>query len=245
MTKIKPGTPEDIARASVQVMLTEGSPVTPDHREIDPATGMQKAYVVLSDDERAKGFVEPVRRSYVHQACGVVTTMGLSIAETYARDPSFYGRTFCAGCGSHFPVGEHGQFVWDGTSQKVGTRGLKSRLTAINWSDPIPHDGSPGCPDEARDGPCMVFGQNGDWEIITPEDGPGWAICWPNVTHYCTPITQPAPDPAQALLDALKRFHEYGCPDCGGDCSSANPPIALCIMRQAHDAITAYNEAQK
>lgn len=124
MTKIKPGTPEDIARASVQVTLTDGSPVTPDHREIDPATGMQKAYVVLSDEERAKGFVEPVRRSYVHQTCGVVTTMGQALAETYARDPSFYSGTFCAGCGSHFPVGEDGQFVWDGTSQKVGTRGV-------------------------------------------------------------------------------------------------------------------------
>ena len=30
--------------------------------------------------------------------------------------------TFCAICGTHFPVGEDGQFVWDGTDQKVGTR---------------------------------------------------------------------------------------------------------------------------
>lgn len=28
--------------------LTDGSPVTPDHREINPATGQQKGYVVLS-----------------------------------------------------------------------------------------------------------------------------------------------------------------------------------------------------
>lgn len=47
--------------------LADGSPVTPDHREIDPATGMQKAYVVLSQEERAKGFVRPVRRSYRHR----------------------------------------------------------------------------------------------------------------------------------------------------------------------------------
>lgn len=39
--------------------LTDGSPVTPDHREIDPKTGMQKGYVVLSDEERAKGFLAP------------------------------------------------------------------------------------------------------------------------------------------------------------------------------------------
>ena len=102
--------------------LTDGSPVTPDHREIDPKTGMQKGYVVLSEEERAKGFQEPVRQSYRHLTCGGVTTMGISLAETYARDPFFYSGTFCAICGTHFPVGEDGQFVWDGTDQKVGTR---------------------------------------------------------------------------------------------------------------------------
>ena len=101
--------------------LTDGSPVTLDHREIDPRTGQQKAYVVLSAEERAKGFVRPVRNSYVHQICGTVTTMGQSLAETYARDPKFYSGTFCCACGRHFPVGEAGQFVWDGTAEKVGT----------------------------------------------------------------------------------------------------------------------------
>lgn len=101
--------------------LTDGTPVTPDHREIDPATGQQKGYVVLSADERAKGFVRPVRRSYVHATCGGVTTMGVSLAETYARDPSFYSGTFCAICRKHFPVGAAGEFTWDGTTQKVGT----------------------------------------------------------------------------------------------------------------------------
>ena len=72
---------------------------------------MQKAYLVLSDEERAKGFVRPLRRSYKHLACGTVTTMGLAIAETYARDPHFYGSTYCAGCQAHFPVGEDGQVV--------------------------------------------------------------------------------------------------------------------------------------
>ncbi|MDB5358813.1 MAG: hypothetical protein JWO51_110 [Rhodospirillales bacterium] len=156
------------------VTLTNGAPVPDDHREIDPATGMQKGYVVLSADERAKGFVRSVRRSYQHvglpapknpmrdlteherqrfgddfvkfevypdgperraigrfwtqaeidrmdKGCGTVTTMGQALAETYARDPKFYGGTFCAGCGTHFPVGEKGEFVWDGTSERVGT----------------------------------------------------------------------------------------------------------------------------
>lgn len=83
---------------------------------------MQRTYLVLSEDERAKGFVRPVRRSYLHTHCGTVTTMGLAIAETYARDPRFYNGTYCAGCKSHFGVGPDGEFVWnDGSGEKVGT----------------------------------------------------------------------------------------------------------------------------
>ncbi|MEC7161163.1 MAG: hypothetical protein VXW57_05055 [Pseudomonadota bacterium] len=103
-----------------KVTLTDGSPVTEDHREINPATGQQKGYVVLSDDERRKGFVRPVRYAYRHDTCGTVTTMAQSIAETYARDPGFYSGTFCTGCRAHFPVGPNGQFTWDGTSERVG-----------------------------------------------------------------------------------------------------------------------------
>lgn len=100
--------------------LTDGNPVTPDHREIDPVSGQQKGYVVLSAEERAKGFVRRVRRTYVHEKCGVATTMGQALAETYARDPFFYSGTFCVGCRAHFPVGEDGEFVWD-DGEKVGT----------------------------------------------------------------------------------------------------------------------------
>lgn len=136
---------------------------------IDPRTGQHAQYWVLSEAERAKGFVRPVRRSYRHvgppgpqyplrdltaeecerQApeyvkfeeypeserplvgrfwtraqldgprCSRVTTMGQSLAETYARDPKFYGATFCAHCGAHFPVAD---FVWDdGSGQRVGS----------------------------------------------------------------------------------------------------------------------------
>lgn len=101
--------------------LTDGSPVTLDHREIDPRSGQQKGYVVLSADERAKGFVRPVRHSYVHNKCGAVTKMSQELAETYARQPNFYSGTFCVGCRAHFPVGEDGEFVWDKTTEKVGT----------------------------------------------------------------------------------------------------------------------------
>jgi len=101
--------------------LTDGSPVTPGHQEHRP-DGMQKGYIVLSDEERAKGFVRPVRRSYVHLTCGSVTTMGVALAETYARDPEFYTGTFCVACRGHFPVGPAGEFRWDDASgDKVGT----------------------------------------------------------------------------------------------------------------------------
>ena len=101
--------------------LTDGSPVTDDHRDIDPATGMQNGYVVLSAEERAKGFVRPVRQVYVHETCGRETHMGLALSETYARDPYFYSGTFCAHCRAHFPVGEDGEFHWKGLRDKVGT----------------------------------------------------------------------------------------------------------------------------
>lgn len=147
--------------------LTDGSPVTSDHRELLP-NGQQKGYVVLSEEERAKGFVRPVRTTYKHVGkqpahslreltteeheeydkygyvayedynagpdeactgrfwtaeqlkggCQIVTIMGVALAETYARDPKFYGGTFCCGCGKHFPVDE---FVWEGTNEKVGS----------------------------------------------------------------------------------------------------------------------------
>ena len=104
-----------------KVTLSDGSPVTGDYREISPNTGMQKGYVVLSEEERAKGFVRPVRRSYIHKRCGTVTRMGGAIAETYARDPYFYNGTFCAHCKAHFPIGANGEFWWDETKEKVGT----------------------------------------------------------------------------------------------------------------------------
>ena len=134
--------------------------------------GQHEVYLALSPEERAKGFVRPVRHSYVHvgmappkfplrditeeetqkykdygyakyetypessaplcgrfwtqkeldsvnKGCGSVTTMrGNDLAETYARDPGFYGATYCVGCGRHIRVAE---FVWDGTEERVGS----------------------------------------------------------------------------------------------------------------------------
>lgn len=90
--------------------LVSGAPVPTDrsHTALKP-NGQQQDYVVLSPEERAKGFVKPVRNAYIH-SCGVVTTMGSALAETYARDPHFYSGTFCCGCRAHFPLN---QFTWD------------------------------------------------------------------------------------------------------------------------------------
>ena len=92
-------------------------------------------YLVLSNEERAKGFVRPVVCQDLHArelgGCGTVTTMGLALSETYARQPSFYGATFCVRCSMHKQVGEPGEFYWcdsvgnplerEGTLWKVGT----------------------------------------------------------------------------------------------------------------------------
>lgn len=135
--------------------------------------GMHRDYVVLTDEERKKGYVRPVRNRYRHvgivgpqhstrplteeeqeryknvgyalfekypeesskvgrywtqkqldsvgKGCGSTTRMADEFAETYARSPSFYGATFCVSCNKHLPVGEGGEFVWDGTDERVGT----------------------------------------------------------------------------------------------------------------------------
>lgn len=94
------------------------------------ADGMQECYLVLSEEERGKGFVRPVRYSYKHLKCGSVTTMGKALAETYARDPKFYGGTFCVRCGDHFTLsridpekGVQPSFIWadDGDGTPVGS----------------------------------------------------------------------------------------------------------------------------
>lgn len=80
-----------------------------------------EVYLVLSEEERAKGFLRPVRYSYIHRrgaACGIETKMGLVLCETYARDPYFYGSTYCCGCSKHLPVAE---FDWAIDGKQVGS----------------------------------------------------------------------------------------------------------------------------
>lgn len=154
------------------------SPLTTDPN--DPALGygvddkprpQQEKYLVLSEAERARGFIRPLRLSYKHvgppgptyplsdltekerklwgdeyakfetyperkesqatgkfwtqtqldnvgKGCGTVTTMNQAIAETYAREPHFYGATYCVFCQMHLPVNE---FVWTDDGTIVGS----------------------------------------------------------------------------------------------------------------------------
>lgn len=89
------------------------------HGSDEQQTSQNDAYLILSDEERSKGYVRPVRLAYVHKTCGTVTRMSLEIAQTYAHDPKFYGSTYCVHCRMHRPVSE---FVWnDGSNQAVGS----------------------------------------------------------------------------------------------------------------------------
>lgn len=97
--------------------------------QITEDSGMQKKYLILSKEKRQQGFVRPLRQTYVHQykedgssipyplismkdikGCGAATKMGIELSETYARDPKFYGATYCVGCKTHLPVKE---FTWE------------------------------------------------------------------------------------------------------------------------------------
>lgn len=96
-------------------MGTTTNPLDPDlgHGIDDKPVPQEKKYLILSKEERAKGFIRPVRRTYLHKICGTTTTMNVEIAETYARDPKFYGATYCIHCKMHKSVSE---FEWeDGT----------------------------------------------------------------------------------------------------------------------------------
>lgn len=86
------------------------------------------AYLVLSEEERAKGFLQPVRKTYLHTVCRTTTTMDDTIAETYARDPWFYGGTYCVQCAQHRPLEE---FVWNDGSAMAPHRWTDSVQTQV------------------------------------------------------------------------------------------------------------------
>ena len=88
------------------------------HGPDDEPTEQAEVYLVLSEEERSKGFVRPYRDTYVHRTCGRSTRMGQAIAETYARNPTFYGATYCVTCQKHLPLSE---FYWQDDGMMVGS----------------------------------------------------------------------------------------------------------------------------
>jgi hypothetical protein len=149
----------------------------PNDSELGHGYDQHKKYLILSEEERSKGFIRPVRTSYRHVGkkidikggtieslsedgksrhgtrnnyvafirypesespvigraitqkeldnigkyiggCGCVTKMSRELAETYARNPKFYGSTYCVICKMHKPVNE---FVWEGTDEIVSS----------------------------------------------------------------------------------------------------------------------------
>ena len=97
---------------------TEAGSVPTNEKLVD---GQYRDHWIMSQEDRDKGFVRPVRTSYEHEKCCSITTMPRKIAETYAANPGFYGSTFCCHCKDYFPVGVNGEFVWEDTIEKVGS----------------------------------------------------------------------------------------------------------------------------
>lgn len=88
------------------------------HGVDDAPVPQNEIYLVLSEEERKKGFIRPYRDKYIHKTCGGETCMGQALSETYARDPEFYGATYCVHCKMHRPVSE---FTWSMDGQVVGS----------------------------------------------------------------------------------------------------------------------------
>lgn len=64
----------------------------------------------------------------IGKGCGTTTTMGRKLAETYARDPNFYGATFCVTCNRHLPLSE---FTWEPDGEPMDP-------TDPDWQRPAP-----------------------------------------------------------------------------------------------------------
>lgn len=89
-----------------------------------PFYGLQEKYLVLSEEERAKGFVRPVRLAYKHAKCCGVTKIGTQLSETYAKNPGFYDGAYCSICRKHFPLKDADgspAFLWDDDDEAVGS----------------------------------------------------------------------------------------------------------------------------
>lgn len=46
----------------------------------------------------------------------------------------------------------------------------------------------------------------------------------------------------ERMREVLNEWLSNGCPHCGGDCASGNPPVSLCIMRRSREAMERITE---
>ena len=108
--------------------LTDGSPVTPDHREIDPATGQQKGYVVLSAEERANFDAAGALQLRARVRHG--HNDGPGIGRDLRTRPLLLQRHFLRRLPRSLPSRREGEFRWDGTGDKVGTEAERGSSAA-------------------------------------------------------------------------------------------------------------------
>jgi len=102
----------------MQTLTTDPTDPRLGHGVDNSPVPQQEVYLVLSDEELKEGFIRPYRDRYIHGVCKHETIMGRVLSETYARNPKFYGATYCVNCQMHRPVSE---FVWSLDGEVVGS----------------------------------------------------------------------------------------------------------------------------
>lgn len=85
-------------------------------------TDPPRANWLLTEEEKARGLVRPVRFTYTCLDCGADNDLqSLGLAEAMARDPGKVDNLYCARCRRYMCTGPRGHFVWKGSTEKVGT----------------------------------------------------------------------------------------------------------------------------
>jgi len=65
--------------------------------------GQYENYPTIDEGE----FEQAPRKWYIHvDGCGEETGMSEELVKSVARNPEYYGKTYCAGCEEHVPVSE-------------------------------------------------------------------------------------------------------------------------------------------
>lgn len=75
----------------------------------------------LSDEDKRKGRLRPLRYVYLHETCGALTKVSVTTAEFMASQPYAFKRAYCAHCRAQFAAGPDGEFTWKGSTERVGS----------------------------------------------------------------------------------------------------------------------------